>query len=111
MDLFAGNHVSDFQASKAWYEKFLGSEPAFLPHDTEAVWEIAENRYLFIVEDEEGAGGADTTIFVEDFDARVADVASRGLEPAENETYEGKARKAIYRDPDGNEISFAGDAD
>ena len=48
------------------------------------------------------------TIFAEDFDARVADIASRGIEPDDRETYAGKARKAIYRDPDGNEISFGG---
>lgn len=111
LDLFAGNRVSDFGAAKAWYEKLLGSELTFMPHDTEAVWELAENRYLFIVEDEEGAGGADTTVFEDDLDARVAGIASRGIEPDERVTYPGKARKAIYLDPDGNEISFGGPVD
>ena len=108
LDLFAGNRVSDFATARAWYEKLLGSEPTFTPHDTEAVWELAEHRYLFIVEDEDGAGRADTTVFVGDLDERVADIASRGIEPDERETYPGKARKAIYLDPDGNEISFGG---
>jgi hypothetical protein len=31
---------------------------------------------------------------------------SRGLSPAERETYANGVRKAIYRDEDGNEIGF-----
>jgi hypothetical protein len=72
------------------------------------VWELEEHRFLFIVEDAERAGGAIHTIFVDDLDPRVADIASRGIEPEERVTYPGKARKAIYRDADGNEISFGG---
>jgi len=41
-------------------------------------------------------------------DALAADIASRGIEPDERVTYPGKARKAIYRDRDGNEIGFGG---
>ena len=40
VDLFAGNRVSDFETAKAWYERLLGAEPSFLPHATEAVWEV-----------------------------------------------------------------------
>jgi len=109
MDLFAGNRVSDFETAKAWYERLLGSEPSFLPHDTEAVWELAEHRFLYIVEDAAAPGGGLHTIMADDLDARVADIASRGIEPDERETYSGGARKAIYHDADGNEISF-GDA-
>jgi catechol 2,3-dioxygenase-like lactoylglutathione lyase family enzyme len=108
LDLFAGIRVSDYEAARPWYERLLGGEPSFMPHATEAVWELAEHRFLFIVEDRAGAGGATHTIFVDDLDARVAEIASRGIEPAERETYPGKARKAIYRDPDGNEIGFGG---
>lgn len=106
--LFAGIPVSDYEAAKPWYERLLGVEPSFIPHATEAVWELAEHRSLFINEDAERAGRATHTIFVDDLDARVADIASRGIEPDERVTYPGKARKAIYRDPDGNEIGFGG---
>lgn len=111
LDLFAGNRVSDFGTAKSWYERLLGSEPSFLPHATEAVWELAEHRFLFVVEDAEGAGRAIHTIFVDDLDAAVADIASRGIHPDERVTYPGKAQKAIYRDGDGNEIGFAGAID
>jgi catechol 2,3-dioxygenase-like lactoylglutathione lyase family enzyme len=108
LELFAGCRVSDFAAARTWYERLLGSEPSFLPHATEAVWELAEHRWLFIVEDAEQAGRAIHAIFAGDVDARVAEIAARGLEPDERVTYPGKARKAIYRDPDGNEIGFGG---
>lgn len=108
VDLFAGMPVSDFEAAKPWYEKLLGGAPAFSPHETEAVWELAEHRFLFIVERAENPGGALPTVFVDDFDTLVAEIRSRGLEPDEQETYSNGVRKAIYRDADGNEIGFGG---
>lgn len=108
LDLFAGIRVSDYETAKSWYQRLLGAGPAFVPHATEAVWELAEHRYVFIVEDARSAGRATHTIFVDDLDTRVADIASRGIEPEELVAYPGKARKAIYRDADGNEIGFAG---
>ncbi len=111
LDLFAGIRVSDFEGAKPWYERLLGAEPSFIAHATEAVWELAEHRFVFIVEDAEEAGRAIHTIFVDDLDTLVADVASRGIEPDELVTYPGKARKALYRDADGNEIGFGGAID
>lgn len=31
LDLFAGMRVSDYEAAERWYERLLGSEPAFVP--------------------------------------------------------------------------------
>lgn len=107
LDLFAGIPVSDYATALPWYEQLLGSPPSFLPHDTEAVWELAEHRFLYIVE-QAGAGHARITVFVDDLDTRVADVAERGLEAAERETYGNGVRKVTYRDSDGNEIGFGG---
>jgi catechol 2,3-dioxygenase-like lactoylglutathione lyase family enzyme len=108
MDLFAGVPVRDYATAVAWYQRLLGAAPSFLPNDTEAVWELAEHRYLFIEVRPEHAGHAMHTVFVSDFDLRIADIAGRGLEPAELETYENGVRKATFRDPDGNEIGFGG---
>jgi catechol 2,3-dioxygenase-like lactoylglutathione lyase family enzyme len=109
VDLFAGIPVGDYQRALTWYERLLGSEPSFLPNAIEAVWELAEHRYLYIEELPERAGHALHTIFVDDLDARVESMRDRGIEPALRETY-GNARKVIYRDPDGNEIGFGGAA-
>jgi hypothetical protein len=108
IDLFAGIPVRDYKSAKSWYERLLGREPAFFPHATEAVWELAEHRFLFIREDRDAHGGAVILIFVEDMDALGAEITSRGIEPAERVTYSNGVRKAIYRDVDRNEIGFAG---
>ena len=108
VDLFAGVAVSDYQRALTWYERLLGSEPAFFPNETEAVWELAEHCYLYIKELPESIGHALLTVFVDDLDARLESTGARGIEPASQETYGNGVRKIIYRDPDGNEIGFGG---
>jgi catechol 2,3-dioxygenase-like lactoylglutathione lyase family enzyme len=108
VDLFAGIPVGDYERALAWYERLLGSGPSFVPNATEAVWELAEHRFVFIDERPEHAGHAMHTMFVDDFDALVQGIADRGIEPAQRETYSNGVRKATYRDPDGNEIGFGG---
>jgi len=78
--LFAGIRVREFAAARAWYERLLG-DPSFFPHATEAVWILADDRSVYIEEDADRAGGALITVFVDDLDAVVAEIASRGLEP------------------------------
>lgn len=107
LHLFAGLRVRDFDAARPWYEQLLG-EPSSFPHATEAVWTLAEHRSLYVVEHAGGAGASVATVFVDDLDAHLAAIAARGLEPDEIETYANGVRKAIYRDPDGNELGFGG---
>lgn len=108
LDMFAGIPVTDYAAARKWYEQLLGCPPTFLPHDTEAVWELAEHRYVYIVQQPEHAGHARHTLFVDNLDALVAQVADRGLDPLQRETYPNGVCKITYRDPDGNEIGFGG---
>ena len=105
--LFAGLRVRDLQAVRPWYERLFG-EPSFFPHNAEAVWTLAEGRSVYVVEHADGAGSSVVTLFLDDFDAEVEAVAARGLQPDERETYSNGTRKAVYRDPDGNEVGFAG---
>jgi catechol 2,3-dioxygenase-like lactoylglutathione lyase family enzyme len=105
--LFAGIRVRDVTAARAWYERLLG-EPAFLPHAKEVVWTLADDRSLYIEEDPGRAGSALVTVMVDDLDALTAEIGSRGLEPAERETYSNGVRKVVYRDDDGNEVGFGG---
>jgi hypothetical protein len=105
--LFAGVRVRDFVAGRAWYERLLG-QPTFLPHATEAVWTLADDRSVYIVESADDAGHCVILVFVDDLEAQVAQIAARGLEPDERVTYSNGVRKALYRDPDGNEVGFGG---
>ena len=109
LDLFAGIPVIDYATALPWYQRLFGSPPTFLATDTEAVWELAERRWIYIEQRPERAGYAMLTVLVADLDALVAGIAERGLEPAIRETYENGVRKITYRDADGNEIGY-GDA-
>ena len=50
-DLFAGVRVRDIADARAWYERLLGSEPAFLPNEIEAVWAVGEHRWFYLLDD------------------------------------------------------------
>ncbi|MFI6562295.1 VOC family protein [Streptomyces sp. NPDC050534] len=108
LTLFAGIPVNDYATALAWYERLLGSQPAFFPNDKEAVWELAEHRYVYIEHRPGHAGHALHTVFVDDLDERVAGIAQRGVEPTSRETYANGVRKVTYHDPDGNEFGFGG---
>ncbi|HEY5854541.1 MAG TPA: VOC family protein [Aldersonia sp.] len=108
LDLYAGIPVADFPAAVAWYETLFGTAPD-VADGTEAVWDLAEHRSVFIERAPDRAGNARHSIFVDDLDAWVAEVAGRGLVPVGREEYPNGVRKANFRDPDGNEIGF-GDA-
>jgi hypothetical protein len=108
LDLFVGIPVTDYAAALPWYEQFFGGPPSFLPNDTEAVWEVAEHRYIYIVQEPERAGNALVLSFVDDLDDRSAKLGQRGIEPAKRETYDNGVTKVTYRDAEGNEISFGG---
>jgi hypothetical protein len=107
LHLFAGLRVRDFQGTRPWYERLLG-EPSFFPHATEAVWTLADDRSLYVVEHADGAGKGVVTVFADDLDAQVDAIAARGLEPDERDTLSGGVRRARYHDPDGNEVVFGG---
>lgn len=108
LDLFAGIPVTDYATALPWYERFFGRKPSFLPNDIEAVWEVAEKRYIYIVQDPQRAGNALVMSFVGDLDGRVAEIAGRGIEPTKRVTFGGGVTKVSYRDPEGNEISLGG---
>ena len=91
LHLFAGLRVRDFHAARPWYEQLLG-EPTFFPHATEAVWTLADDRSVYVVEHADGAGSSGVTVFLDDLDAHVASITARGLEPDERETYSNGVR-------------------
>ncbi|QBR91919.1 VOC family protein [Nocardioides euryhalodurans] len=108
VELFAGIPVTDYERSLPWYERLLGSPPDFLATETEAVWQVAGQGWVYVVQRPERAGQALLTMLVPDLDRRVAEIAGRGIEPAVSETYDNGTRKVTYRDPDGNEVGFGG---
>jgi hypothetical protein len=78
------------------------------PNDIEAVWQLAEDRYVYIIQDPDRAGGAVSMIWVDDPVAEVARISRRGLEPVDVEKHE-PVWKYVFHDSDGNEIGIGGD--
>ncbi len=108
VDLFAGVAVSDLKRAVIWFNRFLGDAQSFEPNDTERVWTVSNQRYVYVELRPEHAGHAMVTLFVDDFDAFTGAAAQRGIHPEIRETYGNGVRKAIYRDPDRNEVGVGG---
>jgi hypothetical protein len=106
--IFAGIPVRSYQGAVEWYKRLLGGEPAFYPNDIEAVWQLADDRYVYIIEDQERAGGGVGMIWVDDPAAEVAKISERGLEPAQIEKH-GTVWKYVFHDADGNETGIGGE--
>jgi catechol 2,3-dioxygenase-like lactoylglutathione lyase family enzyme len=105
--VFAGIPVRDYRTAVEWYGRLLGTEPSFFPNDAEAVWQLAEDRYVYVIQDADRAGGAVSMIWVDDLVAEVAAIAGRGLEPVDVEKHD-EVWKYVFRDADGNELGIGG---
>lgn len=104
--LLAGIPVSDLVAAIDWYGRLFGDDKPFIPNDTEAVWDLAEDRSVYVVLDPKRAGHAMVSLYVDDLDARLALAASGDVHPVASETYENGVRRVVFRDADGNEFVF-----
>ncbi|QCI96239.1 VOC family protein [Novosphingobium sp. EMRT-2] len=105
-DLFAGIPVNDFKSSLEWYQQLFGAPPSFFPNDREAVWEIAQNRWVYIIVQPDRAGGSVQTIMLDDLEAQIEQIAERGIRFSKEETPAENVRKVMYYDPDGNELGL-----
>ena len=104
LHLFAGLRVRDYEAARGWYDRVLG-EPTFLPHATEAVWTVAEDRSVYVVEDAERAGGGLVTLALDDLDVHEKRLRDSGLIFTE-QTHGAAPRRLVVRDVDGNTLTF-----
>lgn len=104
--LFAGVPVTDHNAAVTWYERFFGRPAAFQATETESVWELTGDCWVYVDERAAHAGHAMNTVLVEDLDATVSGIAERGIQPSKREHFDNGVRKAIYHDPDGNEFGY-----
>jgi predicted enzyme related to lactoylglutathione lyase len=104
--LFASVPVTDLQAALGWYERLFGRAADIVPNKSEVMWRIAENGWLYVIEDPERAGKTVVTISVSDLDLFVADLATRGISGGPIEAVGDAGRKANVVDPDGNLVSW-----
>nr|WP_214662034.1 VOC family protein [Streptomyces polyasparticus] len=106
--IFAGIPVSDCKSAVEWYTKLFGKDPAFFPNEVEAVWQLAEDRYVYVIEDAARVGGGVGMIWVDDPASEVARIAERGLRPVDKEQH-GNVCKWVFHDADGNETGIGGE--
>ena len=106
--IFAGIAVRDYSEALEWYKRLLGTEPSLYPNHTEAVWQLAEDRYVYIIQDRQRAGGAVGMIWVDDPVAEVAQISARGIELDDVEKHE-SVWKYVFHDSDGNETGIGGE--
>jgi predicted enzyme related to lactoylglutathione lyase len=103
---FACQPVADRDQAAAWYERLFGRPPTFLPNPDEAVWQVAETASVYVLADPDRAGGGIVTLVVDDLDAALAEMGTRGIVPGEIEIVGSAGRKSTVLDPDGNRVSL-----
>jgi hypothetical protein len=108
VELFAIMSVDDFDGAIAWCERLLGTPSSFTALDTEQVWQVAEPGSIAVHREPEHAGHARVTLFVDDLDGFLSAAAERGITETSRETYGNGVTKALFHDPDGNEIGVGG---
>jgi predicted enzyme related to lactoylglutathione lyase len=106
--LLAGIPVTDLAAAIDWYGRLFGDDDPFVPNDTEAVWDLAEDRSVYVALLPERAGHAMVSLYVDDLDAWTESAASSGVHRISSETYDNGVRRVVFRDADGNEFALGG---
>jgi predicted enzyme related to lactoylglutathione lyase len=104
--LFAGIPVADLDSAIAWYERLLGGPPDMTPNEIERTWKLTDESWIYVVKDPERAGKALVTVMVDDLDERLGGIKARGIEPDEIREISEKVRKAVFTDPEGNQIGI-----
>jgi predicted enzyme related to lactoylglutathione lyase len=115
-EFFAGIPVADFPEALQWYERLWGKRPDFIPEEGEAVWQVTDHGWVYVVTDAERAGNALITILIDDLDEQIARLTERGIEVGPVKEMGPSVPGIVIVDAEGNRISFgqppaaAGDA-
>ena len=100
--------VSDMNTAQPWYERLLGHPEDTHPMESLCEWKIATRGWLQIFVDPERAGSSLLNFAVDDLDAHLLELKSRGLTAGVIETADKGARLSTIVDLDGNRITFVG---
>ena len=95
--------VSDIDAANTWYELF-GRPADNNPMPPLVEWQVVPGGWVQVFIDEERAGSGLVNFAVDDLEAHIAEVKSRGLEPGEVVDATKGVQLSTIVDPDGNVI-------
>jgi predicted enzyme related to lactoylglutathione lyase len=104
--LFAGTPVTDFDVSVDWYTALFGRTADIPVTEDEVMWQFTDTAFLYVLRDPERAGRSVVTVSVPDLDAAVAEAAQRGIAGAPIVRVGTAGRKALFTDPDGNQVAI-----
>jgi hypothetical protein len=85
---------------------YSGVPPDIVPNESEVMWQVAANGWLYVIQDAERAGRTVVTISVSDLDQFVGELADRGVTAGPIEAVGDAGRKVVAMDDDGNAISW-----
>lgn len=106
IEFFAGIPVADFTSARQWYERLWGRPPDFSPQEGEAVWQITDHAWVYVVADTERAGRGLLTLLIDDLEQRIVDLAHRGIDSGPVESIGDSVLGVRIHDRDGNRITF-----
>lgn len=97
--------VSDHAAAVAWYRNWIGRGPDVEPMEGVAEWQLAENAWIQVGQDEDTAGTGSVIIGVDDIDDLVTELAGVGVTCGEIQDYD-FIKLSELADPEGNRVNF-----
>ena len=104
--VFIGIPVAAYGPALTWYERLLGRPPDVIVKDDEAMWQVKDTGWTYVVADAQRAGNALLALLVDDLEERVAALTERGIVTGAIETAPGLYRKVVITDPEGNQITI-----
>lgn len=100
-----GVPVRDLAVSREWYRQLLGQAPDLEPVPGIAEYEVA-GVWVQLMEGEPPGGSWTLRIGVTDLDGERDRLRSLGIEAGEVQTVPGVISYFVFRDPDGNRLSW-----
>jgi catechol 2,3-dioxygenase-like lactoylglutathione lyase family enzyme len=107
--VFAGVAVADYDSALAWYQRLLGRPPDVIVKEDEAMWQVTDTGWIYVVDDSDRVGKALLTMLVDDLDKLVAELSERGVATGTIDVVPRVVRKIVVTDPEGNRITFGED--
>jgi len=104
--LFTGMPVADYGSSLHWYERLLGRPPDVIVAENEAMWQVVDGGWIYVVGDASRAGQGQLTLFVDDLEKYRSAVTQRGITVEPIHAGDGGVRVVVLADPARNRITI-----